>query len=117
MSHYAQVKNGRVQKVIVAEADFVASLPDAADWIQTSYNTYKNQHRLGGTPLRGNYAAPGFVYDSANDVFYPAQPYASWTLDTQTWSWQAPVPYPTDDEFYYWDENKKNWVVTPRLGQ
>ena len=25
-------------------------------WIQTSYNTRFNQHLLGGTPLRGNYA-------------------------------------------------------------
>jgi len=117
MSHYAQVKNGLVQQVIVAEADFVATLPDAEDWIQTSYNTYKNQHRLGGTPLRGNYAAPGFVYDANNDVFYPPQPYPSWSLDTATWTWHAPVPYPQDDGFYSWDESVQNWVVTPRLGQ
>ena len=26
-------------------------------WIKTSYNTSKNQHRNGGTALRGNYAA------------------------------------------------------------
>ena len=25
-------------------------------WIKTSYNTYENTHREGGTPFRGNYA-------------------------------------------------------------
>lgn len=116
MSHYAQVKNGQVQQVIVAEADFVATLPDAEDWIQTSYNTYKNQHRLGGTALRGNYAAPGFVYDSANDVFYPPKPFPSWTLDTATWSWQAPVPRPADGGMWDWDETTGTWVPTQPLG-
>ena len=29
-------------------------------WIQTSYNTSGNQHKLGGTPLRGNYAGIGY---------------------------------------------------------
>jgi hypothetical protein len=29
-------------------------------WIQTSYNTYENQHRNGGTPFRGNYAGIGY---------------------------------------------------------
>ena len=28
-------------------------------WIQTSYNTWKNQHKQGGIPFRGNYATIG----------------------------------------------------------
>lgn len=27
-------------------------------WIQSSYNTSANQHKLGGTPLRGNWHSP-----------------------------------------------------------
>jgi len=40
-------------------------------WIQTSYNTYGNQHKLGGTPLRGNYAGIGFEWDEDNNIFWP----------------------------------------------
>jgi hypothetical protein len=109
MSHYAQVKNGTVQQVIVAEADFIATLSDAADWIQTSYRTRGNQHPEG-RPLRGNYAGAGYTYDARHDVFYPAQPYASWTLNTSTWTWQSPVAYPDDNESYRWDESTQTWI-------
>lgn len=115
MSHYAQVKNGLVQQVIVAEQDFIDTLPDKDDWIQTSYNTRANQHSLGGTALRGNYAGFGFVYDKENDVFYPPQPYPSWTLDHTTWCWSAPVPRPAGD-FWDWDENQQQWIKTQQLG-
>ena len=35
-------------------------------WIQTSYNTSAGVHTLGGTPLRGNYAGIGKIYDEDN---------------------------------------------------
>ena len=97
MSHYAQVKNSQVQQVIVAEQDFIDQLPDAQDWIQTSYRTRGNQHPEG-RPLRGNYAGIGYIYDSENDVFYPIKPFPSWQLNTTTWTWQAPVAYPDDNQ-------------------
>jgi len=89
MSHYAKVLNGVVQKVIVAEPEFFETFRDTSPgtWIQTSYNTRANVHLNGGTPLRGNFAGPGFIYDQKNDVFYPPQPGANYTLDTATWTW------------------------------
>jgi hypothetical protein len=45
------------------------------------------------------------------------QPYASWTLDKDTWQWNAPITYPDDDKDYSWDEdvyqadNTKGWVL------
>jgi hypothetical protein len=112
MSHYAKVNNGIVEKVIVAEPEFFQLFVDSSpgEWIQTSYNTYGNQHQLGGTPLRGNYAGVGMVYDRANDVFYPPQPYPSWVLNKSTWLWEAPIAYPTDDKRYIWDEPTTSWV-------
>jgi hypothetical protein len=103
MSHFAQVKNNLVEQVIVA---------DKEDWVQTSYNTHQNQHTLGGNPLRGNYAGVGYHYDTTNDVFYAPQPYPSWVLNTSIWSWEAPVPYPTDGKPYYWDEQTQSWLGT-----
>jgi len=112
MSHFAKVLNGQVIQVIVAEPEFFDTFVDTSpgQWIQTSYNTYGNQHKLGGTPLRGNYASVGYVYDATNDVFYEPQPYASWTLNHSTWLWEAPSSYPTDGKLYSWDEPTTSWV-------
>ena len=111
MAHYAKILNGIVQKVIVAEQEFFNSFVDdsAGEWIQTSYNTLHNQHP-NNTPLRGNFAGIGYIYDATNDVFYPPQPFKSWMLNKTTWTWDAPVPMPEDDKFYTWDEDTTNWV-------
>lgn len=110
MAHYAKVNNGIVEQVIVAEADFFNTFIDSTPgtWIQTSYNTYGNQHP-NGTPLRGNYAGIGYIYDAINDVFYAPQPFASWILNESTWLWEAPVAMPTDGKVYVWDESIINW--------
>ena len=120
MSHYAKVLDGIVQQVIVAEADFFTTFVDTSPgtWIQTSYNTRGNVHYSpnsnipdNGVALRGNYAGIGYTYDVENDVFYPPQPYLSWTMDKTSWSWTAPTPYPTDGNRYSWNETTKTWVV------
>jgi hypothetical protein len=112
MSHFAKVTDGKVTQVIVAEKEFFDTYVDSTpgEWIQTSYNTQGGIHKLGGTPLRGNYAGIGYTYDRTNDVFYAPQPFASWVLNNTTWSWEAPVAMPTDDKRYTWDEAVKNWV-------
>ena len=115
MSHFAKVTDGKVTQVIVAEKEFFDTYVDSTpgEWIQTSYNTQGGVHKLGGTPLRGNYAGIGYTYDRTNDVFYAPQPYASWVLNNTTWSWEAPVAMPTDDKKYTWDEATTSWVEVP----
>jgi hypothetical protein len=110
MSHFAKVVDGKVTQVIVAEKEFFDTFVDssAGTWLQTSYNTYGNQHPEG-RPLRGNYAGIGFTYDATNDVFYAPQPFPSWTLNNTTWLWEAPVAMPTDDKIYKWNESITNW--------
>jgi hypothetical protein len=114
MAHYAKVENTLVTQVIVAEPEFFDTFVDSSpgEWIQTSYNTEGGVHLLGGTPLRKNYAGVGDTYDSTRDAFIPPQPYASWTLNEDTCQWEAPVPYPTDDLMYSWDEDTTSWVET-----
>ena len=111
MSHFAKVFNGKVVQVIVAEQEFFDTFIDTTpgQWIQTSYNTIGNEHPEN-RPLRGNYAGIGYTYDEEHDVFYPPQPFASWTLNTSRWLWEPPVPFPTDSTDYIWDESVKNWV-------
>lgn len=113
MSHFAEVDStNTVLRVIVAEQDFIDSgaVGDPKNWIQTSYNTRSGQHTLGGTPLRGNYAGVGFVYDTALDVFLEPKPFASWVLDKLTYSWNAPTSYPIDGKLYEWNEETLAWV-------
>ena len=110
MSHFAKVVDGKVTQVIVAEAEFFNTFVDSSPgtWIQTSYNTQGNQHPEG-RPLRGNYAGIGYTYDATNDVFYAPQPYPSWVLNSD-WTWEAPVPAPTDGKAYNWDEATTSWI-------
>lgn len=120
MAHFAQIDStNTVTQVIVAEQDFIDSgaVGDPATWIQTSYNTFGGIHRLGGTPLRKNYAGIGYTYDAARDAFIAPRPFASWVLDDASCQWQAPVPMPSDagtgdpPKFYRWDESVVNWVA------
>ena len=125
MSHYAKVVDGKVVQVIVAEAEFFDSFVDSSpgEWIQTSYNTRGGLHYGpdgqpdGGEALRGNYAGIGFTYDRQHDVFYSPQPFLSWALNTSTWTWEPPVPYPTDGKMYTWDEATVSWVEVPNLNE
>jgi hypothetical protein len=109
MAHFAQIQNGIVTQVIVAEQDVIDSGLFGTGWVQTSYNTHGGQHPEG-RPLRKNYAGIGFTYDSTRDAFIPPKPYASWLLNEDTCLWNAPVPYPTDDKQYRWDESTTSWV-------
>ena len=127
MAHYAKVLDGKVIKVIVAEADFFKTFIDetAGTWIQTSYNTRGGVHYEPNSntassdqskALRKNYAGLGFTYDKDKDAFYEPQPYASWILNTTTCMWETPITYPSDGKSYVWDEsayqadNTKGWI-------
>lgn len=111
MTHFAQVVNGIVTNVIVAEQDVIDSGIFGDGWIQTSYNTYGGQHPEG-RPLRKNYAGVNFTYDAQRDAFIAPRPYASWSLNEGTCLWEAPVPYPTNDgNSYIWNEASLTWAI------
>ena len=107
MTHFAQIVDGRVTEVIVAEQDIIDSGVFGTGWVQTSYNTHGNKHAVGGSPLRGNYAGIGYTYDSVKDAFYAPQPYPSWTLSAD-FIWEAPIPRP--EGRCDWDEATLNWI-------
>lgn len=115
MAHYAQLdENNIVKRVLVIEQEDINTglFGDPNSFIQTSYNTYAGIHRLGGTPLRKNYAGQGYTYDPVRDAFIPPKPeYESWTLNEDTCQWESPVPYPSDDtKDYSWDEATLSWI-------
>jgi hypothetical protein len=112
MGHYARVVDDRVVQVIPTPTGIPMTDADPAqgEWIKTSYNTLANVHSAGKSPLRGNYAGIGFLYDRQNDVFISPCNFPSWTLNTDSWTWQAPVPYPADAGLYAWDEPTLSWI-------
>ena len=105
-------------------------------WIKTSYNTRGGKYYDAdgseasdqSKALRGNYAGIGYTFDEDNNIFIQKQPYASWTKNVSTASWDPPITYPSvkDDGqdpvvFYYkieWNEsgyqanNSKGWEAT-----
>ena len=122
MAHFAKLdENNIVTQVIVvsneiatsenAGVTFINNLYKTSDtWKQTSYNTVKNTHSLGGPPFRKNYACVGYTYDASKDAFIPPKPFNSWVLDETTCWWEAPVAYPSDGKEYDWDEDNTQWV-------
>jgi len=132
MAHFAIIdENNIVENVLVVSNDVATSEQVGIDFLkkilnnqnlkirQTSYNTRHGVHLNGGTPLRGNTAAPGYIYDEANDVFYRPRPVdinnhlcESWTISGPTWEWQAPIPMPalTGNKWYEWDEVAQAWI-------
>tara|TARA_B110000285_G_scaffold166032_1_gene185510 strand:+ start:991 stop:1326 length:336 start_codon:yes stop_codon:yes gene_type:complete len=107
MAHFAEIVDGIVQQVIVAEQDFVDT--QEGTWVQTSYNTHGGVHWTteevtetlggqtitspkpvpsGGAALRKNYAGIGDTYDAERDAFYAPQPSeGTWTFNEDTCLW------------------------------
>jgi hypothetical protein len=118
MAHFAELdENNIVKQVIVvhnnellvdgveSEAkgiEFCQSL-FGGNWIQTSYN---------GT-IRKHFAGIGYSYDATRNAFIPAKIFPSWVLNEDVICWVSPVPYPTDNKNYYWDEATINWIEVP----
>ena len=87
--NYAQIVEGIVVNVIVADTEFVATQTD---------KTYVLCQR-GGI---------GWTFDGTN--FIAPQPFESWTLDSN-FDWQPPVPQPPAPPRTYWSEEELAWVA------
>ena len=117
MAHFAKIDDsGMVTQVLVTdnnqpEEGYLWLLARfGGTWIKTSYNTHGGEHKLGGTPLRKNFAGIGFTYDTERDAFIPPKPFESWVLNEETCLWEAPVPMPDGETAYVWDEDSVNWI-------
>jgi hypothetical protein len=123
MAHYAFINSQNTVTQVIVGRDEDDLAEGVTSWetyygermgercLRTSYNTVAGQHNAGGTPFRGNYAGINYKYDEALDAFLPPQPFPSWSLNEATYSWEAPVPYPTDGADYVWNENRKEWEL------
>ena len=121
MAHYAFLDENNIVTEVIAgidETELIEGL-DTETWYgnfkgqvckRTSYWTEGGVHYGddGSPAFRKNYAGIGYGFDGIG--FFAPQPYPSWILDSETYYWQAPVPYPNDGKNYVWDEATLSWV-------
>lgn len=95
MSHFAKLDQNNIVVFVTVgrqeddgkEAELSARTGDR--YVQTSYNTHGNVHRLGGSPFRKNYAGLGYFYDEQRDAFIPPKPwFGEWELNEETCLWE-----------------------------
>jgi hypothetical protein len=124
MAHYAFLDRDNIVTEVIVGKD---ENEDGIDWEQyygelrnqlckrTSYNTLGNKHMdtENGIPFRKNYAGIGYYYDEQRDAFIAPKPFTSSIFDEETCTWNPPVPYPTDGEDYYWNEEQMSWLIVP----
>ena len=148
MAHFAKLgANGKVIQVLTLDNKDMLNADGVEDeavgqaylerhnnwaaqmWIQTSYNTSGNKHKLGGTPFRGNYAGIGYTWDEDNQMFFPKKPYPSWVKDLATASWKSPIgdaPDLTAEQTsqneagthrwgYNWNEDNQSWDLADSM--
>ena len=107
MAHFAEIDaDNTVLRVIVADTKEWCESNLGGLWIQTSYNTHGNEHPEG-RPLHKNYAGIGYKWDGTG--FFAPQPFPSWSLNSETYLWEAPVAMPTDGKPYAWNEADQKW--------
>ena len=120
MGHFAEVIDGLVIRVIVADQDFIntGKVGDPNKWVQTSFNTHGGIHydNKTGEPsedqtkaLRKNYAWVGDEYDETRDAFLKSRIFDSWILNESTCLWESPIPAPKDGKLYRWNEDSQSW--------
>ena len=122
MAHFALINDNNIVQIVIAVDNSVTTNLDTGvedenlgiefckslygedtKWLQTSYN---NNFRV-------NYAGIGYIYNAQLDAFLPPKPYQSWILNTETYQWNSPIPYPIDDHTYEWNEEIVNWEMVP----
>lgn len=129
MAHFAELdENNMVIRVLVIPdeeeyrgQEFLAEdLGLGGRWEKTSYNTHLGVYCMPGTntpapdqskAFRKNYASIGSYFDEELDAFILKKPekYPSWIVDESTGSWKPPIPPPTTDPNWDWNEETQEW--------
>jgi hypothetical protein len=96
MAHFAEIENGKVIRVIVAETKEWCETNLGGEWVQTSYNTRGGIHYSSngqpdaGLPLNKNYAAINYNWDGIG--FSPAKCHNEAILNNNTYLWVCNNP-------------------------
>jgi hypothetical protein len=96
-----------VNSIIVADFDVAEKMSSDSEtdyFLSLSINNYDIENNPGLI------CKVGYTWDSENQVFIEPRPFTSWSLNTDKWIWESPVPKPKDDYYYIWNEEKLSWI-------
>jgi hypothetical protein len=114
MALFAEINenNKVVQTIVISDNDcgggvfpdsesigkaFIVSLGLGENWLQYSPDN----------PYHKN-CSVGSFYITDGKFFTLPQPYLSWTMDAN-YEWQPPVPKPSEDGYWDWNEAEQKW--------
>lgn len=99
MIKYAEVVDSTVVNIIMSTEAHIQTLPG-------------NFVKAEGA-LNEEFLSIGCTYNKEKNAFAAQKPYPSWTLNEDTYRWEAPVPKPTTG-ISVWDEDSELWIdITP----
>lgn len=109
MRYFAKIEDGdKVSQVVLVEDHVLdptfflsEELGLGGEWVETWID--------GG--LRRHFAACGSDYNRALDVFISEKLYDYFVLDEEEMRWVPPVAAPYPEGNYYWDDEKREWVL------
>lgn len=117
--HWAFVRDGIVENVIVAPQSFIDNYVSSTpgEWVEFDPNAKRNAFADGtpGTPMRKNAAGIGGVYDRVKDAFYRPKPFPSWVFNELEATWYPPVDHPDDGKYYDWNEETLSWDLNQEM--
>lgn len=90
-----QDADGNISEVVGKQ--FLERLTNYPNWVMV-----KDTHNTVGI---------GHTYLEDEDVFKPKQPYPSWTYNSATNQWEAPVARQNADDDV-WNEETQSWAVS-----
>ena len=111
MAHYAFLDENNIVTEVIVGRNEDEVVDGISDW-EAHYGEFRGQRCVRtsyNNNIRGTYAGIGYSYNPEEDIFVTPQPYPSWTRNGSYW--EAPVPMPTDDKMYVWNESTTSWDV------
>ena len=112
--YFAKVNaENRVEDVQIIDDPSVVTDEDGKNFLNKLFKTNDNwiQTYKDGSK-RVHFAYIEGHYNPEHDVFYDWQPFASWTLNTDTWTYSPPKPQPEarPNRETYWNEEAQLWM-------
>ena len=113
MAHYAFIENETVIEVItgVDETELIEGV-DPETW----YGNFRGQlckRTSYNNRIRGTYAGVGFTYNEVEDIFIVPKPHLSWIREGSFW--KPPIPCPSDENRYSWNEENESWDIVENV--
>ena len=111
----AFILDGIVQDVLHMDARLAAlmlsepEIIEVTEWYEAREDKTKNL--VGATYANGGFALPENIEATSKvgeSIAPRMHPSFVWNNELQTW--EPPIPYPSDDKNYRWDEDTISWV-------